>query len=239
MPAIIEKPDTDTVTISYFSDVLCIWAYIAQIKLDQIKKQFGSQVIIQHHFLSVFGNTNEKIGNGWHDRNGYLGYSEHTKNIASQFDHINLHSKTWHTVRPPSSTGCHLFLKAVQLFQDNAANESEKIPANNNLVEKAAWLCRLAFFRDALNIAEIDVQLKIASQLELPIADIRHLIDNGTAYAALHSDQELKSKYLLEGSPTFTLNHGRQKLYGNVGYKIIEANIHEILQQPQHRASWC
>ncbi len=32
---------------------------------------------------------------------------------------------------------------------------------------------------------------------------------------------------------------GRQKLYGNLGYRIIEANVQEILSRPEHQASWC
>jgi hypothetical protein len=33
----------------------------------------------------------------------------------------------------------------------------------------------------------------------------------------------------IEGSPSFVLNEGRQKLYGNVGLRIIEAKIQEII----------
>ena len=44
----------------------------------------------------------------------------------------------------------------------------------------------------------------------------------------------------IQGSPSFVLNEGRQKLYGNVGYRILEANIHELLRaQPADQASWC
>jgi hypothetical protein len=36
------------------------------------------------------------------------------------------------------------------------------------------------------------------------------------------------------------LNGGRQKLYGDVGYKIIEANIQELIRDPHpDHASWC
>jgi hypothetical protein len=36
------------------------------------------------------------------------------------------------------------------------------------------------------------------------------------------------------------LNDGRQKLYGNVGFRIIEANIQELLRAPVgDQASWC
>ena len=44
----------------------------------------------------------------------------------------------------------------------------------------------------------------------------------------------------IEGSPSFVLNGGRQKLYGDVGFRIIEANIEELLQVPGgDQASWC
>jgi hypothetical protein len=44
----------------------------------------------------------------------------------------------------------------------------------------------------------------------------------------------------VKGSPTLILNQGRQKLYFNVGYRLIEANIQELLRQPNpDHASWC
>ena len=44
----------------------------------------------------------------------------------------------------------------------------------------------------------------------------------------------------IEGSPSFVLNEGRQKLYGNIGFRLIEDNIHELLLAPRaDEASWC
>ena len=41
-------------------------------------------------------------------------------------------------------------------------------------------------------------------------------------------------------SPSLVLNEGRQTLYGNVGYRIIEANIEGLLREPAAgAASWC
>ena len=37
-------------------------------------------------------------------------------------------------------------------------------------------------------------------------------------------------KMRIEGSPSFVLNEGRQNLYGNVGFRVIEANIVELLR---------
>jgi hypothetical protein len=43
----------------------------------------------------------------------------------------------------------------------------------------------------------------------------------------------------IEGRPSFVLNEGRQKLYGNVGLRIIEENIQELLRVADgDQASW-
>ena len=52
-------------------------------------------------------------------------------------------------------------------------------------------------------------------------------------------DIELRDENKIEGSPTYYLNQGRQKLYGNVGYRVVSANLRELLEQPEHQASWC
>ena len=79
----------------------------------------------------------------------------------------------------------------------------------------------------------------MASDISLPLAGIRRHIDSGAAHAALRADFDAKDRKLVEGSPTFVFNEGRQKLYENVGYRIIEANIHELLAAPGERAGWC
>ena len=43
------------VKVSYFSDALCIWAYIAQARIDAVKEKFGDTVRLNHRFCSVFG----------------------------------------------------------------------------------------------------------------------------------------------------------------------------------------
>ena len=68
---------------------------------------------------------------------------------------------------------------------------------------------------------------------------MQELLNNGLALAAVCRDAELRDEYKVEGSPTYVLNHGRQKLYGNLGYKIIEANVEEVLRRPMEAASWC
>lgn len=45
------------VPIIYFSDVLCIWAYISERRVKALKAAFGDQVQFEHRFCSVFGDT--------------------------------------------------------------------------------------------------------------------------------------------------------------------------------------
>lgn len=35
------------------------------------------------------------------------------------------------------------------------------------------------------------------------------------------------------------LNEGRQILFGNVGYRVLQANIEELIKNPEVEASWC
>jgi len=49
------------IEVTYFSDVLCIWAYASQARVDAVKEQFGDAVQIKHRFCSVFGDTAGKI----------------------------------------------------------------------------------------------------------------------------------------------------------------------------------
>ena len=105
------------VSISYFSDVLCVWAYFAQIKLDQIRQDFGPQVQLRHHFISVFGDVEGKIGGSWKERGGLEGYRRHVHQLAERFSHASIHPEVWKTRVPASSASCHLVLKAAQLLE--------------------------------------------------------------------------------------------------------------------------
>jgi predicted DsbA family dithiol-disulfide isomerase len=89
-------------------------------------------------------------------------------------------------------------------------------------------------------LGDIDVLIKLSDNMGLPTADILARIERGEAHAALHLDTVARDEYRVSGSPTYIFNEGRQKLYGNVGYRIIRANIEELLRHPDSgQASWC
>lgn len=222
-----------TVPIVYFSDALCIWAYIAELRLQAVKAAFGDKVRIEYHFCSVFGDTAQKIGVGWRERGGYEGFNAHLRHSAEAFPEVSIDPNLWLTVRPASSTGAHLFLKAVQL--DEAAGGCAPGTA-----EAALHAMRRAFFEDGRDIANWDVQCEVAVHAGASSGRLETLIRDGRAFAALASDDREAESMRIQGSPSFVLNEGRQKLYGNVGFRLIEANIQELLRTPQpDQASWC
>jgi predicted DsbA family dithiol-disulfide isomerase len=220
--------------ISYFSDVLCVWAYIAQIRLDELKATFQGDIEIEMHFVSVFGNAREKLEKNWRDRGGLQGYSDHVREAGKKFDHITLHPDLWTGVRPPSSMSCHLFLHGIKLLEIKGI-----IPKSENHFEQATAAFREAFFAKAMNISNRSVQFTIAEELGLPIAAIQEQIDSGEAYAQLSKDFDLVKEHTVSVSPTLIFNEGRQRLNGNVGYRVIEANIRELLHNPPGEESWC
>jgi len=226
-------PTERVVKVSCFSDVLCIWAYIAGARIEEAQRRFGDQMVLEHRFCSVFGDTQAKIERGWADRDGYDGFNRHLKEVAARFPHIALHDDVWLTTRPASSAGAHLFAKAVRLLEAEG-----KVPP-----ESATLLLRRlrrAFFAECLDIAQWRIQCQLAEEMALPVAAIEGKIRDGSAFAALANDDQDKQRLLIQGSPTFLLDGGRQKLYGNVGYRVIEANIQELLRDPQTgEASWC
>jgi predicted DsbA family dithiol-disulfide isomerase len=93
---------------------------------------------------------------------------------------------------------------------------------------------------DCRDISRWDVQCEIAESLGVDIGAIEERIHSGIAFARLAADYQDADKMRIEGSPSFVLNEGRQKLYGNVGFHLMDANIQELFRTPHaDEASWC
>jgi predicted DsbA family dithiol-disulfide isomerase len=229
-----ERKIMEPIRISYFTDILCVWAYIAQIRIDELETNFQDKVAIDYHFVSVFGNAPEKLENRWRDRGGFKGYSDHVQEVLQKFNHVSVHPDIWIDVIPPSSMSAHLFLHAIQLLE-----MKDIIPKSDRMFEKAIWVFRERFFTELANISDRSVQLDIAKTLGLPITAIQAQIDSGEAYAQLAKDFDLVKEHTVSVSPTLIFNEGRQRLNGNVGYRVIEANIRELLHNPSSEQSWC
>jgi predicted DsbA family dithiol-disulfide isomerase len=226
------------VEITYFSDLLCVWAYASQARIDAVNETFGDAVRIEHRFCSVFGDTARKITTSWKDKGGYQGFNAHLRQVAEEFPHIEVHPEIWLKTRPLTSASTHLFMKAVQQWdQESSVKETRPAPTT---FDQVTWAFRCAFFRDCRDISRWDVQCEIAEALGVDIGAIEERIHSGIAFARLAADYQDADKMRIEGSPSFVLNEGRQKLYGNVGFRLLEANIQELLRAPRtDEASWC
>lgn len=229
------------IQVDYFSDLLCVWAYIAQIRVDELLKEYGDKVQLNYHFIPIFGCIDKRIGEGWKEKGGFEGYNKHVMEISKDFGHCEVHPRVWLENVPKSSASCHHFLSSIRLLETNGAVSAERSKdyGGKTPFEESMWRMRLAFFRDLKNVGDLNVQIELAESLKLPVQDIIDAMENGEAMAKMCCDIELRDQYRIEGSPTYILNSGRQKLYGNVGYKIIDANIREILNRKEDQLSWC
>jgi predicted DsbA family dithiol-disulfide isomerase len=222
----------DQVKVSYFTDVLCVWAYVAQIRMDELKANFKDAVELDCRYFHIFGNVTDKIEAAWRERGGLPAYRKHVREIVDRFGHVALHESTWGTNVPKSSMPAHLFLCATRCVEESSMSE----PGSSN---RMAWALREAFFLQARDISQSKVLLEIAQSIGLPATTIQDAIASGTAHAALAEDLELARKQSIAASPTLLFNEGRQRLTGNVGYRIIEANIRELLEGAPGQLSWC
>ena len=135
------KKTMEPIRISYYSDVLCVWAYIAQIRLDELAANFPDQVAIDYHFFPVFGNTHEKLEKRWRDKGGLRGYSDHVHSVAAKYPHITVHPDIWVVNTPTSATSCHLFLNAIQLLEIKGM-----IPKSEKIFDSADRKCLVQIF---------------------------------------------------------------------------------------------
>lgn len=213
--------------IVHFSDLLCIWAYIGQDSLYRLTEQFADSIDIDVHVCSVFPDSHTKIERSWRDRGGFEGYAAHVRTVADRVDGYPLHRDVWSGVRPKSSASPHLFLKAVELLGAEPAGTGFA----DRLSNRAARELRHAFFANGRDISDWAVQSEVADSIGVEFDRVRRKIETGEAIAHLTADYEMAQTLNVQGSPTYILNEGRQILFGNISYGILEANVSELLSE--------
>ena len=213
--------------IDYYTDILCVWAWIAQRRINELNSQLGDKIELRHHYIDVFGDVDNKMETQWKQQGSYQGFAAHVQESAAKFEDAPINSKIWTAVRPATSANAHLLVKAVELSHDRQKSTD------------TALMLRSSFFNDAQNIADMDVLYRLVEDMGLDCEIIKNSICNGTAMAALMGDYQKARQQKIGGSPSYVLDGGRQVLYGNVGYRVILTNIEELLKHPENEASWC
>jgi predicted DsbA family dithiol-disulfide isomerase len=214
---------------------LCVWAYIAQIRIAELRANFPGKVKLDYRYFSVFGDVKTKMAMQWADRGGLSAYATHVQEVVAQFDHVQLHSDAWVRNTPTSSMPAHLVLCAARLL-DVRAGDGGGNPDDLPGLDAAI---RGAFFEHNIDVSRTDKLLEIVETANGPVDRIRQLLGSGEAHAALARDLKDAAEIGVRSSPTLTFNGGRQTLAGNVGYRVLEANIRELLHAPPDQLSWC
>lgn len=141
-------------------------------------------------------------------------------------------SDIWVKDAPYSSLPCHLYLCSAQL-----AEAKEKVERGTFV--DLAWQMRKSFFSEAKDISNNAIIREIIEDKGLPLSEFELNISNGKAYAALSEHIQRALDNNVRASPTLIFNEDRQRLTGNVGYRIIEANVRELLERPEMQQTWC
>lgn len=218
---------SEALKIEYYTDLLCVWAWIAERRNAELGEEWGSRVALEHHYLDLFSDTAKRIGQGWMNRGGFQAFGAHVREAAEPYLEEAVHHDVWKVVRPTTSANAHLVLHATRLT--NGADVAQKL----------AYDFRRAFFTRAIDISQLDVLYELAQEHEVETENIRAAIKSGRAMAGLLGDLRAANEARVAGSPTWIMNGGRQILYGNVGYRVLSANVEELLKRPEHEASWC
>ena len=220
------------IKIHHYSDILCIWAYISEIRVQELKSKFSNQIEFDFHFFPIFGDVPGKMASSWADRGGLDGYAKHVHATAGQFEHMKVDPGVWVKAQPYSSLPGHLYIAAVKQLE-----RSDKLPIGS--YEQLASGLRRAFFQNAADVSNKNVLDNIVSDAGLPLNEVKAIIETGEAYTTFAEDIQLARDQNVRSSPTLIFNDDRQRLSGNVGYRIIEANIKELLEHPAMQHSWC
>jgi predicted DsbA family dithiol-disulfide isomerase len=213
--------------IDYYTDILCVWAWIAQPRLEELQRQWGKKIEVRHRYVDIFGDSHTKIAQRWGQHDGFEKFSAHIAASTAPLEDTPTHADIWKLVRPRSSLSAHLFLNAIGIIYGGA------------MVQAMSLRIRRAFFVDAQDIGQLGLLLELAESQQLDSSALKGSLMDGRAMAGLSADQQSARELGIKGSPTWVLNEGRQILYGNLGYRILNANIEELLKRPAAEASWC
>ena len=214
---------------SYWSDPLCIWALVAQQKLDRVLDELGGQVRVDYRVVPVFGSVPWRFAQGPWAKDGVDGRVHATKKIAEQGGRTDVSGECWRRAMPASSWAPAAAIKSVFALEDRG---EEAGPTYQRAL-------RERFFVGEANIALRRVQLEVAEELALPRAPIEQRLDDGSALAAVWEDHTEKERLRIQGSPTYVFDGGRAMLYGNFDYGILRSTVEELVRGAGPGGSAC
>jgi predicted DsbA family dithiol-disulfide isomerase len=210
---------TKRIEFSYWSDPLCIWALVAQPKLDRLLAERGAKLRVDYRVIPIFGSVPWRFASGPWAKDGVEGRITATRTIAEKAGRTDVSGECWRAV-PMTSWAPAAAIKAVFALGEGRGEQAGPV------YQRAL---RERFFVRAGNIALRSVQLEVAEELGLARAAIEASLDDGSALAAVCEDHAEKERLRLQGSPTYVFDGGRAMLYGNFSDGVLRATVEELV----------
>ncbi len=223
---------TARIEFGYWSDPLCIWAFVAQEKLERVLAEFGEHLAVDYRVIPVFGSVPSRFASGPWRADGVPGRVTATRRIAAEHGHGEVSGRCWERDCPASSWSAGAAIRAV--FAVERAGLAE--PGSGALFQVRL---RERFFVDEQNVSRRAVQLGLAEELGIARAPVEELLDDGRALALLWDDFCEKERLKLQGSPTFVFDGGRAMLYGNFSFGVLRSTVEELLRGAETGGSAC
>ena len=224
--------ERDRIEFSYWSDPLCIWALVAQEKLDRVLADLGALLIVDYRIVPIFGSVPWRFAQGPWAKEGVTGRAAATRRIAEQAGRRDVSGECWRKAAPASSWAPATAIKAV--FAMEARSEC---PSGSGALYQRTL--RERFFVSEENVALRNVQLAVAEVQGLPRDAIEQQLDDGTALAAVWEDHQDKERLRIQGSPTYVFDGGRAMLYGNFDYGMLRSTVEELVRGIHPGSSAC
>lgn len=207
----------------YWSVPLCIWAYVAQGRLEALMAAHGDQFELRYHVVPVFGSVPARFapGDAWAAQ-GPAGRQKATARIAAAQGHPEVSGAVWVDDTPSSSWAPAAAIQAAFRMQ----GRGELAPGT---AEAFQLDLRRAFFVHNRNIARRAVWLERAEAAQISRGAMEALVDDGTALALVAQDDQRRQEDWIQGSPTWVFDGGRARVYGNFAPAVLTATVDTLL----------
>lgn len=222
---------SDAMPCSHWSDPMCVWAYVADPRVDHILDSFGDSLAISWRAVPVFGDIPARFdGGAW--ASGREARAASTASTAARFGFENVTGQVWIDDTPSSSwPACAAFASTALL------EERGELP--NGAANGYLRALRRTFFEDNRNIARTSVLDEVAESLGLPVGALQTMRADGTAWQLVARDVGERERLHVRGSPTWVFDGGREMLYGNVSEAIVRVTVQELLREAGFGCSHC
>lgn len=228
----MSAPHDGRLHFEYWSDPYCIWAYVAQDKLEGLLSAHGERLAVEYRVIPVLGSIPYRFREGNWASAGIEGRVSATAKVAAAHGHPEVDGSCWRTVQPASSWAAGAAIQVI--FAEERAG---RVPVGAGARFQVEM--RRAFFVHHQDTSQRKVQLALAERLGLPVSALEAGLDSGIGLALMAEDDDRRQKEKLQGSPTWVFDGGRAMLYGNVNTEVLRHTVETLVAGLNPGGSGC